>query len=168
MTKKSLCQINYRDLLGLFRSSHWRCSVKENVPKKFANFTGKPLHWNLFLIKLQGQACSFVRDTNSSVFLWNRQILRTSILKNIWGRLLLYASPQNTIANFSGEFGLNEALAACQLSIFFKHNNFIPLNAAISFIHKLKNNVPLKFQLTFLLNFWHYALLKYFILRVVS
>ena len=133
MTKKFLCQINCRDLLGLFRSSHWRCSVKESVPKKFANFT----------------------PVKSAKF------LRTSILKNICGRLLLFVSPQNTIANFSGEFGLNETLAECQLSIFFKHNNFIPLNAAISFILKLKSNVPLTFQLTFLLNFWLYALLKY-------
>ena len=60
MTKKSLCQINHRDLLGLFRSSHQRCSVKESGPKKFANFAGKPLCLNLFLIKLQAQVCNFV------------------------------------------------------------------------------------------------------------
>ena len=39
--------------LETFRSSHWRCSVKQGVLKNFANFTGKNLCWNLFLIKLQ-------------------------------------------------------------------------------------------------------------------
>ena len=32
-----------------FRSSHWRCSVKQGAPK---NFTGNHLCWSLFLIKL--------------------------------------------------------------------------------------------------------------------
>ena len=35
------------------RSSHWRCSVKNDVIKNFANFTEKHLFWSLFLIKLQ-------------------------------------------------------------------------------------------------------------------
>ena len=35
-----------------FRSSHWRCSVKQGVLKNFANFTGNNLCWTLFLIKL--------------------------------------------------------------------------------------------------------------------
>ena len=36
----------------IFRSSHWRCSVKQGVFKNFANFTGNNLCWSLFLIKL--------------------------------------------------------------------------------------------------------------------
>ena len=36
-----------------FRSSHIRCLVKKGVLKDFANFEGKHLFWNLFLIKLQ-------------------------------------------------------------------------------------------------------------------
>ena len=36
------------------RSSHRRYSVKKDVLKDFANFTGKPWCWILFLIKLQG------------------------------------------------------------------------------------------------------------------
>ena len=35
-----------------FRSSHWRCSVKQGALKNFANFTGSNLCWSLFLIKL--------------------------------------------------------------------------------------------------------------------
>ena len=35
-----------------FRSSHWRCSVKQGALKNFANFTGNNLCWSLFLIKL--------------------------------------------------------------------------------------------------------------------
>ena len=33
--------------------SHQRCSVKKDVLKNFANFTGRHLCWSLFLIKLQ-------------------------------------------------------------------------------------------------------------------
>ena len=56
---------------NMYRSSHQRCSLKKGVLKNLANFTGKHLCWSLFLIKLQA---------------WG-----TPILKNICGRLLLYA-----------------------------------------------------------------------------
>ena len=36
---------------GTFRSSHWRCSVKQGALENFANFTGNKLCWSLFLIK---------------------------------------------------------------------------------------------------------------------
>ena len=39
------------------------------------------------------------------------KFLRTSIAKNIYERLLVYVSPQNTIANSSGEFGLYKTLS---------------------------------------------------------
>ena len=39
--------------------------------------------------------------------------LRTSILKNICERLLLFVSPQNTTANRSGMFALDETLTEC-------------------------------------------------------
>ena len=131
--------MNHRDLLGLFRSSHRRCSVKKGFLKglKACNFIKKRLqHW-CFPVK-------FAR------------FLRTSILKNIFERLPLVASPQNTIANSSGAFALHETLTECKVSIFFKHNNFIRSNAATSFIYKL-NNISLTFQLTFSLNFFHFA-----------
>ena len=83
----------------------------------------------------------------------------TSILKITCERLLLFVSLQNTKANSSGEFRLDELLQSAKY--YFKHNNFISSNAAISFICKLKN-VPLTFQLTFLWNF------KYSILQLVS
>ena len=79
------------------------------------------------------------------------KFLRTSILKNICEGLLLFVSPCNTIANSSNEFRLDGTLTEWKVTIFFKHNNFIPSNAAKSFIYKLKN-IPLTFQLT-LLNF---------------
>ena len=46
-------------------------------------------------------------------------------------RLLLFVSPQNTITNSSGEFGLDETSTECKVSILFKRNNFIHSNAAI-------------------------------------
>ena len=61
------------------------------------------------------------------------------------------ALPQNTIVNSSGEFGLEKTSTECKVRIYFKRNNFIRSNAAISFIHTLKN-VSLTFQLTFSLN----------------
>ena len=64
--------MNHKDLSpGLFRSSHWRCYVKQGVIKKFANFTRKHLCWNHFSVKLQAfsTATIFKKDTNTGVFL---------------------------------------------------------------------------------------------------
>ena len=95
MTKISYCQMKDRDLLGLFRSSHRRCSIKKVVLKKFANFTGKTS-----VLESLFKACNlFKRDSKAGVFL-----LRTSILKNIYKRLLLFVSPESTISNSSGDF----------------------------------------------------------------
>ena len=56
---------------GLFRSSHWSCSVKKGVLKKFADFTRKHLCWNLFSMKLRAfsPATILKRDFNTGVFL---------------------------------------------------------------------------------------------------
>ena len=35
------------------RSSHRRCTMEKDVPKKLATFTGKHLCWSLHLIKLK-------------------------------------------------------------------------------------------------------------------
>ena len=59
------------------------------------------------------------------------KILRTPVLKNIYERLLLSVSPQNTITNSGGGFGLDETSTECKVSIFFKRNNFIQSNAAM-------------------------------------
>ena len=59
------------------------------------------------------------------------KILRTPVLKNIYERLLLFVSPQNTITNSGGGFGLDETSTECKVNIFFKRNNFIQSNAAI-------------------------------------
>ena len=153
MSKKSLYQMNHRVLLGLFRSSHRRCSVKKGVLKKFGNFPGKHLCWSLFLIKLQAWACNFIKKRLQR---WCfpvkfAEFLRTSILKNICERLLLFVSPQNTIANSSGVFALDETLTECKVSIFF-------LNVTILFdqmqpyhlkvkkcFFKISINIPIKF-----------------------
>ena len=73
------------------------------------------------------------------------KVLRTPILQNSCKRLLVFALLQNTIANSSGEFKLDETSTARKVSI-------IRSNAAVSFICKLKN-VSLTFQLTFSLKF---------------
>ena len=40
-------------------------------------------------------------------------------------RLLLFVSPQNTITNSSGEFGLDETSAECKVSIFLKRTEAV-------------------------------------------
>ena len=127
--------------LGFVLKQYWRCSVKKGVLKKFVNFTEKHLCWSLFLIKLQVWACIFIKKRLQHwCFPVNfAKFLRTCILKNICERLLLFVSPQNTIANSSGVFALDGTLTEFKESIFFKHNNFIRSNAAISFIYKFKN-----------------------------
>ena len=51
------------------RSSHQRCSIEKAVLKNFAIFTGKHLHWSLFLIELQvwGPA-TVLKETPAKVF----------------------------------------------------------------------------------------------------
>ena len=119
--------MSHRDALGLFRNSHLRCSVKEGVSKKFANLTGTSLCWSLFSLKLQAQTCNFIkkRFQHQRFPVTFAKFLKTSILKNICEKLLLFVSPQNTIANSSGKFGLDETLTECKV-FFLKHSNFIP------------------------------------------
>ena len=60
--------------------------MKKVVLKNFANFIGKHLYWNLFLIKLQ----LYENETPTQVSLCEiYKILKTTILKNICERLLL-------------------------------------------------------------------------------
>ena len=66
--------------------------------------------------------------------------------------MLLFVSPQDTIAKNSGEFGLEETWTECKVS-FTKQNNFIRSDAAISFIYiyvkkcffKIPINIIIKF-----------------------
>ena len=46
------------------------------------------------------------------------KFLRTPTLKNIYERLLLFLSPQNTIKNSGGEFELDETSTECKVSTF--------------------------------------------------
>ena len=46
------------------------------------------------------------------------KFLRTPILKNIYELLIVFVSPQNTITNSGGEFGLGETSTKCKVSIF--------------------------------------------------
>ena len=56
------------------KRSHRRCSIKKAVLKNFAIFTGKHLHWSLFL-----KACNFIKkETRTQVFPVNiAKFLRT-------------------------------------------------------------------------------------------
>ena len=75
----------------LWKFIHWWCSLNKFFCKTLLLFTGKHLCWSLFLIKLQASrlATLLKRDSYTGVFLWILQTLRTPILKNIYGQLLL-------------------------------------------------------------------------------
>ena len=74
----------------LDRSSHRRCSVRKDVLRNFAKFTGKHLCQGLLMSG--PKACSFIKKR-----LWHRcfpvnfaKFLRTPFLQNTSGRLLLF------------------------------------------------------------------------------
>ena len=64
------------------------------------------------------------------------KFLRAPILKNICERLVLFVSPQNTITNSGGEFGLDDTSTECKVSIFLKvtilFNQMQPHNLYVS------------------------------------
>ena len=133
---------------GFVKKQPLEVFFKKGVLKIFLKFTGKRLPWGLL------QACNFIKKRlqHQCFPVKFKKFLRTSILKNTCKILLLFVSPQNTIANSSGELGLGETLTKCKVS-FMKQNHFIQLsNAAISFIYEFKN-VSLTGQLTLFLNF---------------
>ena len=46
-------------------------------------------------------------------------------------RLLLFVSPENTITNISGKFGLDEILTECKLSIFLKRTEAVAQKCSV-------------------------------------
>ena len=74
----------------IFRSSHWKCSIKKAILKHFVIFTGKHLCWGLFLNKVAShKACNFIKKRlQHRYFLVNiGKCIRRPILKNISERL---------------------------------------------------------------------------------
>ena len=139
LNDQSITSPHNPDLLGLIRSSHRRCSVKTGFLKNIANFTGKHLCWSFFLSNVEGlQACNFIKKILQHWCFPMKfaKFLRTPILKNICERLLLFVSPQNTITNSGGEFGLDETSTECKVSIFLKvtilFNQMQPHNLYVS------------------------------------
>ena len=67
---------------AVFKSSHWRCSVKKGVLKNFAKFTGKHLCQSLFFNKVAGLR-PVEKETLAHVFPVNfKKFLRTTFLQN--------------------------------------------------------------------------------------
>ena len=75
------------------------------------------------------QACNFIKKILKQCVMKFAKLSRTPILKNICKRLLLFVSPQNTVTNSGGKFGLDET--STESKVFFEHGNFIQSNAAI-------------------------------------
>ena len=87
-----------------FRKFHRKTPVLESL---FNNFAGLQA-WN-FIKKILQHWCFPMKFA---------KFLRTPILKNIWEKLLLFVSPQNTITSGGGEFALDETSTECKISIF--------------------------------------------------
>ena len=78
MTRASLHHtMNHTDLLDLFRSSHQKCSVKKDVLKTFANFTGK--HQSLFNNVLAFRPATVLKRYRSS---HQRRSVKRAVLKS--------------------------------------------------------------------------------------
>ena len=154
MTTVSFCQkTNHRDPLlplpGFVQKQPPEVSCKKGVLKNLANFTGKRLLESLFNKVAGLQVSKFIeKRLQHWCFSVKYAIFSgTPILKNIYERLLLFVSPQNIIANSSGEFGLDETSTECKV-VFFLNSTVLFDHLYISF-----KNVSLTFQLTFLLDF---------------
>ena len=73
-------------------SSHRRLSIKKDILKNFAKFTGKQLYLGLFIIKLQDSGPQ--KETPTQVLSCEfYEVLRSTCLQNPSGRLLLDAVP---------------------------------------------------------------------------
>ena len=73
----------------LDRGSHRMCSVRKDVLRNFAKFTGKHLCEGLFM--LGPKACNFIKNRLWQVFPVNfATFLRTPFVENTSGRLLLF------------------------------------------------------------------------------
>ena len=138
MTRASLRHtMNHRDLLGLLRSSHRRCSVKK-VFLKISQISQENTCIGVCFNNVAGlQACKFIKKILQHwCFLMKfAKFLRTPTLKNNCERLLLFVSPQNTI-NSGGEFELDETSTERRVSTFLKvtilFNQMQPYNLCVS------------------------------------
>ena len=83
------------------RSSQQGCSVKKGVLKNFAKFTGKHLCQSLFLNKVVGAACNFMKKETLAQMLSCEfcKIFKNTFLQNTSGWLLL--NRQNQISKKS-------------------------------------------------------------------
>ena len=104
-------QISYQEMskklkLNTFRSSHWRCSVRESVYRNIAKFTGKHLCQSLFFNKVAA-----LRHRHGYFPVNFAKFLRTLFLENASGRLLLhikYMTPHLRM-----KFGLSSLFTIC-------------------------------------------------------
>ena len=75
---------------AVFRSSHWRCSVRKGVIRNFAKFTGKYMCQSLFLITLQARPATLLKKRLAHVFSCEFcEISKNTFFTEISGRLLL-------------------------------------------------------------------------------
>ena len=80
---------SFRNSSTIFRSSHWRCSIKKAILKHFVIFAGKHLCWGLFFNRVAGhQTCNFIKERlQHRYFLANITKFIRPILKNFCKRL---------------------------------------------------------------------------------
>ena len=99
-----MIQVNLKDSVVIYRSSHHGCSIQKGVLRNFTKFTGKHLCQISVLINLQASPATLLKKR-----LWRKcfpvnfvKFLRTPFLQNNSGRLLLYITHDKWI--FEEEF----------------------------------------------------------------
>ena len=95
----------------IFRSNHWRCSVKKGVLKNFAKLTGKHLCLSLFFNKVASRRSAtllkkklwhrcfpvdFAKFLRTPFFYSFAKFLRTPFVRNTSERLLLWTTASET------------------------------------------------------------------------
>ena len=74
--------INHVSATAIIRSNHQSCSIKDDVLKTFAIFTGKHLYWILFFKNPADKACKFIK----------KRLQHSCFPENIYERQLLFYS----------------------------------------------------------------------------
>ena len=144
------------------RSSHRKCSVKVDLLRNFANFTGKPLYWSLFL-QLQAfrRAILLKRSSSKGVFLVKfAKFLRTPVLRNICQRLPLnheeetcsqYTLPRIKLVKkeekYSDRFELNNIVFTVGKSIHIFYSEIyacVVIFLSSFYLHQISNPIFLR------------------------
>ena len=135
---------NFKQTIYFDRSGHQRRSVKKDILRNFAKFTGKNLYQGLFFnkIKLQPKACNFIKKESLAQVPVNISKFQiTLFLQNTSGRLLLFRANQRKSKSSSKEYVTWERINFEQSDKFSENHK--PIKFWLWLVYKFTEN---KFQ----------------------